>query len=1699
MAKVTRVFPYVNGRQIFTVPGGYGSSVIYHCWAGGGGAGGDSNNQLGGNGSAGVYTTGQVFLNKGDQIEVVVGGGGDEGRAIDSNRKLFSMTLRGSDSISTGAWGYVNDPTQAVYPEYSSWPSPRTNSSWNSFMNQWAVSDIPNSKEGGEEEFRQSIYFPARGSYNIRMAADNKMTVYFRGNFLAQVDNNFNGSVKTESISVPEPGTYELRYLLINSPSPGNNNPAGAAIVIVTDQPSYMGSNGPNPVRGVIWSTRFGRDLTMTNRVPLYHAPLVPFYRPQRDNYDWSGFDNDKGLVFISWNSVWGDDDIAKLNLSFDKVIVLNYPVTIRGWGRVEQSISTGYYKFKRGQTWQQAQYSWSGNQTGTWETGAVYPNGVGAAPNLNIAGAIDHGSGTPSCWNERSFSNGKKTYTETSPFANWELPVPGADELYIVGFDDGQYFTSSNQRGSSDLTWQVNSLFSQVYAGGSGGYSVLNVNNTGLNYYGGYGGQIGDGKVSGGGGGGGGASLILQRTTRGTSLLTVAGGGAGGGGAGPNQFGDNGRNNHEPYVPQTNATAGQAGANSADSGGGGGGGGGGQYGGKGGAGAIDGVGSRGDGGWQGGSQVTATGLEIPKADFVMIGRGGDGGPGGGGGGAGDLLVGQTKLLRTQHIQVGGRGEDKFEGGVSAIWYSDTDYIAAGPGGKGGDPGSQFAKNGNGQVGGCKNTETNTNLWGGSGGGGGTRTIKSTASGGPGKTWAKKPSGVTSYSSSGGNSAGSTTYAGGGGGGTGGPGNAGNGTVTNAVPGSSTTTFILQNPNWSAANTSGLTGAIPTYLKNSPFTVWLPDSSPTSYSFYLKLSPRKTRYYVVGNAYWTGSVQVGTGDNLILDISNNQNPNAKSLAFQVPPSPSGAGFVYVKFTITAGKFPQNVSPIPWYGLAVMIMDGDVTPAGFNENKITVNSPGLVWCTLNSGAPPYVYNPGVSVNPVAQGGNGGNGGAGRTVPLGPTGKSYYLGGGGGAAAGYYNPGVQFAGLGVAGAGDGATGSDPAIQWSVPGTYFFTVPNNVRSIRVKAVGGGGSGGGGGSFGNGGGGSGGFTDDTSVSVLPGQSVAVVVGRGGANGPGGDTIVQFAFQTIVLGGGSQASAYTGGFGGSPNGSQGEQGQNGSAPEYYSGSGANSPFGQGGQGANTNNKTARPGVGGTGAGGGGGWSNSTGTVNGGLGGAGFVRLEWDGVDSTQARPNSGSGGGGGYDGGGGEGGTGFVAIGYAGDPLFNFTGEGFLIQQNGYTIHECYSSGDLVYNVPETQGRFESGSNENPAGQNVNGYIAGTAAGGVGKTETNVYPVPFTQGYTGFLNDYSVWNLDLRSSTFERTYYVYVPETASYDFEAAADNGGQVYVDDGLVINMTPYDRDEGKYWSQNISRNTKKLTTGQHKIYINAINIGSNGAFGMKIVKTGTDNPLLFNSRQPPIAGGSPQGGNGQVILVFQGGEGTAQVKVDNAWKKLIGQWVKVGGTWKIITDAAVKVAGSWESLFGATPFSVSIDTANFGGPSTPTVNTPVTPPPPPPPPPPPDPGPTPYPPAPSSDWFIVYNQFPDCVPKWCQFLRDYGVWRDADKINGCSAGDGVTKSFSSSFESDGGTFSVLWSVDDSCTVNFIDDSSGKTQFTIASGNNQGSPTTKGGYKLPKGTINVVGSITNGSVKGKNMAGLAMEVKDSSGFVVWSTSNLL
>ena len=116
------VFTYVNGRQIFTVPPGYNSNIRYHCWGGGGGAGGASGGNSGGNGSAGGYTTGTFLANVGDEIEVCVGGGGQQGLIVNSGRKIASAEqpgLNANTSSNTGCFGVVPNTTgDQYYPRY---------------------------------------------------------------------------------------------------------------------------------------------------------------------------------------------------------------------------------------------------------------------------------------------------------------------------------------------------------------------------------------------------------------------------------------------------------------------------------------------------------------------------------------------------------------------------------------------------------------------------------------------------------------------------------------------------------------------------------------------------------------------------------------------------------------------------------------------------------------------------------------------------------------------------------------------------------------------------------------------------------------------------------------------------------------------------------------------------------------------------------------------------------------------------------------------------------------------------------------------------------------------------------------------------------------------------------------------------------------------------------------------------------------------------------------------------------------------------------------------------------------------------------------------------------------------------------------------------------------------------------------------
>ena len=186
--------------------------------------------------------------------------------------------------------------------------------------------------------------------------------------------------------------------------------------------------------------------------------------------------------------------------------------------------------------------------------------------------------------------------------------------------------------------------------------------------------------------------------------------------------------------------------------------------------------------------------------------------------------------------------------------------------------------------------------------------------------------------------------------------------------------------------------------------------------------------------------------------------------------------------------------------------------------------------------------------------------------------------------------------------------------------FTVPAGVTKLKVTVVGGGASGYGASGVnaafmgGRAGGDAGGAAIKT-ITVTPGDAIAVTIGAGGASGSsssaGGTS--SFGAHCSATGGGA-ASTFTGGVGGT--GSSGDLnlgGGAGGAGSYHAagdgtsgntgGTGGNSIFGGGGL-AKTNT------TGGTGnaygAGGGGGSSDhNTGTFNGGAGASGVVIVEY--------------------------------------------------------------------------------------------------------------------------------------------------------------------------------------------------------------------------------------------------------------------------------------------------------------------------------------------------------------------------------------------------------------------------------------------------------------------------------------------------------------
>lgn len=235
---------------------------------------------------------------------------------------------------------------------------------------------------------------------------------------------------------------------------------------------------------------------------------------------------------------------------------------------------------------------------------------------------------------------------------------------------------------------------------------------------------------------------------------------------------------------------------------------------------------------------------------------------------------------------------------------------------------------------------------------------------------------------------------------------------------------------------------------------------------------------------------------------------------------------------------------------------------------------------------------------------------------------------------------------------------SATWDAAGTYTFVVPEGVTFLYLDSVGGGAGGGGAGGGwalqdfpyvpdadayvyrGGGGGGGGGAGESVigvTLTVVPGETLTVIIGdrgTGGAGGapgnngsagtPGGDTSISGSFGISIAFGGSEGG---GGAGfGAPSGQTGAGGIPGSPGGFFGidgrvgcagGNGGTSPHGGGGAGGRgaTENDITHSGAdggdaAGRGAGGGGGGAvyHATSTDKGGDGGdgtVGFLNITW--------------------------------------------------------------------------------------------------------------------------------------------------------------------------------------------------------------------------------------------------------------------------------------------------------------------------------------------------------------------------------------------------------------------------------------------------------------------------------------------------------------
>jgi hypothetical protein len=234
-------------------------------------------------------------------------------------------------------------------------------------------------------------------------------------------------------------------------------------------------------------------------------------------------------------------------------------------------------------------------------------------------------------------------------------------------------------------------------------------------------------------------------------------------------------------------------------------------------------------------------------------------------------------------------------------------------------------------------------------------------------------------------------------------------------------------------------------------------------------------------------------------------------------------------------------------------------------------------------------------------------------------------------------------------------------------------------------------------------------------------------------------------------------------------------------------------------------------------------------------QLVWAGTNNTRVTAYLWGGGGGGGGNDSGSGGSG--------------SGGGFT--QYTFTVDD----GDVIQVAVGGKGfAGSSGASAAAGGRGGSSYFDSSVFDSRTATASPPTVASTNSAYVSFLNAYGVWNSDIGSASFDRTYNVSFPATGAYTFTASCDNFGTVSLDGTDILSVPGF---------RSTYTVSQTVTAGVHTVRMLGTNTGGPGSFGLTITNASGQGYYggVGGAAGPAGSSGGGGGGGGATVLLING----------------------------------------------------------------------------------------------------------------------------------------------------------------------------------------------------------------------------------------------